>query len=350
MICRGVNCLIDQKLILISLVSLSITLVTIVSLRPLAKKLRFVDRPSQRKKHIGNIPLIGGISILIGVYFSIVGQIIDNNIFLVYVYGGLMILLLGLIDDCYPFSAILRVLIQILIVSSIIWVTELKFDTIGHSFGLDKQIHLGYFSFPVTVLGIVFVTNALNLMDGADGIAGSLIIVVIVGINIFSLLHSDFNFNPLSLALLGSLIPYLWFNITTTIKDKIFLGDSGSLFLGYSIAFLLLYETQVQNKISPPFALWLIAIPIYDVISVIIFRLKNGKPLLLPDSNHLHHFLQRLGFPNIKVLLTIVGLGLIALILAIFIELNAPSISFSIFLFFLLVYVWIRVFSRYSKI
>lgn len=342
--------MIDQKLIFIFLVSLSITFVSILLLRPLAKKLRIVDSPSQRKKHKGNIPLIGGISILIGVYFSIIGQIIDNNIFLGYMYGGLMILFLGFIDDCYPISAIFRVLVQILIASFLIWITELKFDTFGHSFGLDKQIHLGYFSYPITVLGIVFVTNALNLMDGADGITGSLTIIAIIGMNIFSLLLSDFNFNPLSLALIGSLIPYLWFNINKTIKDKIFLGDNGSLFLGYSMAFLLLYETQVQNKISPPFALWLIAIPIYDVISVIIFRLKNGKPLLLPDSNHLHHFLQRLGFTNVKVLLTTIGLGVIALILALLIEFNVPLISFPVFLSFLLVYVWIRVFSRHSKV
>tara|TARA_A100001015_G_C14999930_1_gene718025 strand:- start:1085 stop:2044 length:960 start_codon:yes stop_codon:yes gene_type:complete len=319
-------------------------------LRPLARKLKIVDSPSQRKKHLGNIPLIGGISILLGVYFSIIGQIIDNNIFLGYMYGGLMILIIGFIDDCYPFSAIFRVLIQILIVSFVIWMTELKFDTFGHSFGLNDQIYLGYFSYPITVLGIVFVTNALNLMDGADGITGSLIIVAIMGMNVFGLLLNDFNFNPLSLALLGSLIPYLWFNITKTIKDKIFLGDSGSLFLGYSIAFLLLYETQVQNNISPPFALWLITIPIYDVTSVIIYRLKNGKPMLAPDSNHLHHFLQRLGLTNIKVLLTIVGLGAIAFILALLIEFNAPLISFPVFLSFLFIYVWIRVFSRYSKI
>ncbi len=336
--------------LIIFLISFFVSFVSIYVIRPFSKKFKIVDEPSERKVHKGKIPLIGGISIFIGVYISILGQLIDNNIFLGYMLSAFLILLLGFIDDCHPLSAKVRILIQIIIVTSMVWFTKLKFETIGHSFGLDTQINLGLFSYPITILGMVFVTNAFNLMDGADGIAGSLAILALIGININKLISLDYNFNFLSVALFASLLPYLWFNLFSPTKKKIFLGDSGSLFLGYTIAFLLLYETQVQNNISPPYALWIIAIPVFDAISVMAYRLKNFRSLFIPDRNHLHHFLLSIFLSNKKVLFSIVGSGLVLLLIAFFLERNAQPISFLIFLSFLIFYLWIRVFSKFSKI
>ncbi len=144
----------------------------------------------------------------------------------------------------------------------------------------------------------------------------------------------NINSNPLILALIGSLIPFLSFNLIKS-KNKIFLGDSGSLFLGFSISFLLLYETQVNKNISPPFALWILAIPIFDVCAVMIFRFKNSRSLFKPDRSHLHHFLQRLGLNNIQVVLSILGLGSLFLLLGFFIDNHFRSLSFPIFLLFL---------------
>jgi UDP-GlcNAc:undecaprenyl-phosphate GlcNAc-1-phosphate transferase len=230
-----------------------------------------------------------------------------------------------------------------------VWATELRFDSFGHSFGLDKQIHLGIFSYPITVMGVIFVTNAFNLMDGADGVAGSLVLLSIVGINIVEIFSGHYNFNILSIAILGSLIPYLYFNIIKSKEKKVFLGDSGSLFLGYSVACLLLYESQIQNSFSPPFALWVIAIPIFDVISVMVYRLKNSQPLFVPDRSHLHYVFQRLGLSNSLVLISIIGSGVFCLMLGFAIEHISRPLSFPIFLILLIFYVWLRSFSKFSK-
>ena len=120
-------------------------------------------------------------------------------------------------------------------------------------------------------------------------------------------------------------------------------------FLGYTIAFLLLYETQINNNISTPLALWILAIPIFDVCAVIIYRFKNSSSLLKPDRSHLHHFLQRLGFNNIKVLLSIFGLSSVCLSLGIFLENEFRSLSFPIFLFSLFLYIWFKSLSKHSK-
>ena len=342
--------MIDQKIFFVFLISCLITFTAILLLRPLANKLKIVDIPSKRKNHQGNIPLIGGISIFIGVFVPIIDVFIGKDIFIVFIVTAFLILLLGFIDDCNPLSPNVKIIIQILIIFPMILFTDLKFETFGHSFGLENQIDLGILSYPVTTLGIIFVINAFNLMDGSDGIIGCLVFLALIGINIFELISLNYNFNILSVALAGSLLPYLWFNLTKSTNRKIFLGDSGSLFLGYCVAFLLLYETQVEKNISPPFALWIISIPIFDVICVMVFRLKNSQQLFVPDRNHLHHFLQKLGFTSIKVLILILGFSGSLLLLALIIEIHLRTLSFPIFLSFLFVYIWLRILFSNLKI
>jgi len=338
----------DLNHIFILLLSSFITLTSIIILLPLARKLNLVDIPTERKSHLGKVPLIGGLSILIGVYVSVLGSLLDDNTFVTYMVSAFFILIVGLIDDRYPLSPKLRIILQIIIILITIELTELRFDTLDHSFGLNTQINLGYFSYPVTVFGMLLVTNAFNLMDGADGVTAMLAIFVLLGINLIEILTLNYNFSPLNLALIGSLIPFLKFNLINS-KNKIFLGDSGSLFLGYTIAFLLLHETQINKNISPPLALWMLAIPIFDVCAVMIYRFKNSSSLLKPDRSHLHHFLQRLGFNDIKVLLSIFGLSSIYLLLGIFLENEFRSLSFPIFLFFLFLYIWFKSLSKFSK-
>ena len=330
------------------LLSSLITLISIIILLPIARKFNLVDIPSKRKSHLGSVPLIGGLSILMGVYVSTFGSLVDNDIFLIYMTSAFFILVLGLIDDFYPLSPKIRLAIQTVIILITLELTGLKFDTLGHSFGLKTQINLGFFAYPVTVLGMLLVTNAFNLMDGADGVTGILAIQALSVIFFIEILSLNINSNPLILALIGSLIPFLSFNLIKS-KNKIFLGDSGSLFLGFSISFLLLYEIQANKSISPPFALWILAVPIFDVCAVMMFRFKNSSSLFKPDRSHLHHFLQRLGLNNTQVALSILGLGILFLLLGFFIDSHFRSLSFPIFLFFLFLYIWFRSYSKYSK-
>jgi len=330
------------------LLSSLITLISIIILLPIARKFNLVDIPSKRKSHLGSVPLIGGLSILMGVYVSTFGSLVDNDIFLIYMTSAFFILVLGLIDDFYPLSPKIRLAIQTVIILITLELTGLKFDTLGHSFGFKTQINLGFFAYPVTILGMLLVTNAFNLMDGADGVTGILAILALSVIFLIEILSLNINSNPLILALIGSLIPFLSFNLIKS-KNKIFLGDSGSLFIGFSISFLLLYETQVNKNISPPFALWILAIPIFDVCAVIMFRFKNSYSLLKPDRSHLHHFLQRLELNNTQVVLSIFGLSSLLLLLGFFIDSHFRSLSFPIYLLLLFLYIWFRSYSKYSR-
>ena len=135
----------DLNLIFIFLLSSLITLISIIILLPIARKLKLVDIPSKRKSHLGNVPLIGGLSILMGVCVSTSGSLIDDNIFLIYMVSAFFILVLGLIDDFYPLSPKIRLIIQTVIILITLELTGLKFDTIGYSFGIKTQIELGFF-------------------------------------------------------------------------------------------------------------------------------------------------------------------------------------------------------------
>lgn len=343
------NYLIITNTIFVFLVSFSVTFFSILLLSPIAKKIGIVDKPSKRKKHQGHIPLVGGVCIFLGVLICSILYLNNNHILISLMVSSLFILLLGFIDDCYPLPVMLRFSIQFVIVSIMVWYTGLRFETIGHSFGLPEQISLGFLSYPFTIIGIVFVTNAFNLMDGADGVTGSLTILAIVGINIVDLLFVGNSFNIILIALFGSLIPFIWFNLLTLPKYKIFLGDNGSLFLGYMIACLLLYQIKVNISLSPTLAFWIIAIPIFDVIAVIIFRLRRSGSLFTPDRSHLHYFLRNMGFSKYLVLIFIIGLGTLLMFFGISIEILNRSLSFPIFLLLLFMYIWFRVFSSQSK-
>ena len=341
--------MINQNIILIFVISIVATFLAIGLIRPFAKKIGMIDIPSKRKSHLGNIPVIGGISIFIGMFASIIMDYNVNNFFIAYMVSSFLVLLLGLIDDLNPLSVTTRLMVQICIVSSMVYFTGLKFENFGHSFGLSSQISLGYFSYPITILGIVFVTNAFNLIDGSDGVCAGLSFLAMIGINSVILIRVGFNPNPITIALIGGLITFIWFNFSKSPKNKIFLGDSGSLFLGYTIAFLLLYETQKNSYFSPISALWIVAIPIFDTLAVLVYRLKNSKKLFTPDQNHLHHFLGRLGFSTFNTFLCVFFLGLLFCIFGLFTEFNFQIISFYMFLVLLLAYVWIRVFSKFSS-
>lgn len=345
----GGKYLVFSKLIFVFLISFFVSLISILFLRPLAKKIGLVDSPSGRKLHEGNIPMIGGASIFFGLAFSIIGGYSENFIIISIIASGFFIVIIGFVDDFYPLPVTFRILFQIAVVSLMVYFTELKFDTFGHSFGLSDQIFLGFLSYPVTILGIVFLINAFNLMDGADGVTGSLALLASFGILIVETIFGDWILNPLPIAIAGSLIPFLYYNIKKSDKIKIFLGDSGSLFLGFIIASTLLYNTQTNNTFSPTIALWIVAIPVFDVIAVIIHRIKILHSLFLPDRSHLHYFLQKIGLSNVQVLIFINGLGIIILFIGILIEYSNRFYSFPIFLLILFGYIWLRVFSKISK-
>ncbi len=271
-------------------------------LRLVALNAGLVDVPNARKIHAKPVPLIGGLALFIMasllLYFT--NAVNEFSFYLIIATG--LVVMVGLLDDIYQLSAFWRFLVQITASLIIIYFAKVQLNTFGLLLIPGWEMNLGLLAIPVTVFGVVGVINALNMADGIDGLAAMtfcLPVIVIIGMN---------GQSAMSLWLLFVVIcvgVFIIFN--KTIKYKIFLGDNGSLLLGFILAWLLVYFSQGETAIFKPVtALYLVALPIYDTIFVMLRRILKGKSPFKPDNTHLHHLFLAQGWSQTKVLLMIV--------------------------------------------
>ena len=167
-----------------------------------------------------------------------------NSVTSIILIFSTFILLLGIWDDIKNLKPKTKLLIQLLVVSSMIYLSDIKIESFESLFYSSHHINLGILSFPLTVIAVVSLTNAFNMIDGLDGQAIVLTIIAILGLFTFSLHIIDFNFFIYLLAILAGLIPVLFLNIVDNKKFKVFLSDAGSLYLGFTISLAMIYSSQ----------------------------------------------------------------------------------------------------------
>lgn len=290
---------------LLSVFCLSFT-VTLL-LRSAAKRVGLVDRPNARKLHSGAIPLVGGISI----YFSFVLFLLINphsiphvNYFII---ALTVLMLVGALDDKYDVSFKLRFAIQALISLFMMHFANVKLHTLGDLVGIGV-IHLDWLGYIVTVFAVVGAINAFNMVDGIDGLLGGLSIVTFSAIGLLLFADGQTIFSYTCLVIVVIMLPYILLNLGTFgRKRKIFMGDAGSMMIGFMVVWFLLCASQARGEslIRPVTALWLIAIPLMDMAAIMIRRIRRGDSPFKPDREHLHHIFQRLGFSSAQTLLII---------------------------------------------
>ncbi len=327
--------------ILSLLISFWGTFISIKLLKPLAIKCRLVDKPNERKIHIGEIPLIGGVSVYFGFFMSLILMEQKNTISLKYfmIATGVM-LLIGLLDDKYNLSVRFRMFCQLIAASIMMFSENLKIDYLGNILFFGT-IQLDWFAVPFTYLAIIGAINMFNMVDGIDGLIGGLTLSTVLSLAFLFLLDGQFCQSWICLTLITALFPFLLFNLTNTDHPKlkkIFMGDAGSMFLGFSVVWLLAIGTQgTEASFKPVTALWIISIPLMDMAGVIIRRRKNGKSPFKPDRDHLHHIFMNAGFTSRQTLLFITGLSLLISAVGIFLE-RAEIPEIISFVLFLLVF------------
>ena len=281
-------------------------------LNKLGEKYKLIDIPNERSMHKISKTRIGGVSILFGLFSSLI-----ISLSLVYIFHGLyfsfiivlmiasfLIFSLGFIDDIFNISPWPRLLIQILI-SSLIWLFYLRIYSLEFSFlsifsyQLILPLLLSYVFSIVWISGVI---NAFNWMDGIDGLAILLTIIASIFFLISSFRTDFFGLNLLIFSLLGSCFGFLRFN---TYPSKILMGDCGSYFLGFNIAIIslifcsnkyFLYENLNQLNSNIIGSIFILAVPLFDMTYVIAKRTIKGNSPFFPDQSHLHHRLARKGF------------------------------------------------------
>jgi len=296
----------DARLIIAFIASLITVLIVTPFIIKFAIKIGATDNPNQRKVHKKTMPRLGGLAIFIGVvvgYF--VGGLYDQKMTAISV-GAILIIILGILDDKYELSALTKLLGQIL-VAGIVVSTGLTIDFISIPF-VDK-FNLGLWAFPVTMIWIVGITNAINLIDGLDGLAAGISSISIATIAIMAGFAGKGMILSIALIVLGSTIGFLFYNFHPA---KIFMGDTGALFLGYIISILSLlglYKSVTLFSFVVPIII--LGVPIFDTTFAIIRRIVNKQSIVAPDKSHLHHRLLALGLSHRNTVLVIYALGIL---------------------------------------
>lgn len=270
-----------------------------------AKYLKLLDYPSIRKNHEGNVPLVGGIIIYFNVLIFFIFQ--ENTYYFNIIFLTTSILLiLGCIDDAIGLGVVFRLVTQ-LICCLIIIGSGLTITDIGN-YSFFPNFEIGILSIIFTVFCVIGLTNAFNFIDGIDGLCSGLFLISILTLLFFSYnsgsLYLILDINTIYILIISTVL-FLVLNFSKSFK--IFLGDAGSMTLGFLISWMLIMYTQVYDIIHPVLTLWCVSIPTFDLISVIFRRLLRKKNPFKPDRRHIHHILLNLGFSNVLV----VGLILI---------------------------------------
>lgn len=324
--------------------ALIVTTACVFVLRPVAIRTGWVDRPSARKRHDGEVPLIGGMSMFLGMSAGVIFYVRGMTSFELALFGtAAIIALIGAIDDRFDLSARLRMLAQIILILAMVRFTGVHVHTLGTYFG--HVLELGWLGVPLTVMAVAGLLNAFNMMDGLDGLCGTLGIVSIVSVTMSHGSGSSFSTLLLTCMMGVGLVPYLAFNLGVFGKrHKIFMGDAGSMTLGYIVAWSLIYISQrTAEPVMPATVLWFVAIPVMDALTVMLSRILRGKSPLSPGRGHIHHILQRAGLGQRKALLILVIVAVILAVAGKLLEQVGPVASLSLFIFMVLVYAIVRI-------
>lgn len=308
----------------------------------LAPTLGLVDNPDSRKRHKGQIPLVGGVSIAISFCAALllIPELIPFQSLFVASVAGLV--LLGVLDDRYDLSCRSRLIVQAFIATLIALVADVQLVTFGDAFGFGYVTFDGL-SIPLTIIAVIGAINAFNMVDGIDGLLGSLASVTLLALCLLFALQGDMAHVQLCSLLLCAIGPYLIFNLSLLgNKYRLFMGDAGSMMIGFVVVWLLFTLTQqaessiistIDDSVRPVTALWLIAVPLMDMVAIMIRRVKKGQSPMTPDRGHLHHIFQRVGFNSKQTLFIITTIATLFASLGIIGELIDAQESTMFYLF-----------------
>jgi UDP-GlcNAc:undecaprenyl-phosphate GlcNAc-1-phosphate transferase len=282
--------------------SLMICMALIPPLIGTAGRLHILDFPGGRKIHSDPVAKVGGLALAVGVFVAILVWAPKNPLIVASLLGGLTILMFGFWDDRVGLSYRVKFLGQAAAVAIVMWLGEVRIHTLPYLAGSLPE----WIAVPLTFVALLGVTNAINLADGLDGLAGGLALLSFAGMAYLAYLSDDVVVLLLVVSVLGGLLGFLRFN---TYPARIFMGDSGSQFLGFFLGVLAVVLTDVSRG---PYAIvlapLLVGLPLLDTLCVMSQRISEGRSPFLADQNHLHHKLLGLGFSHREAVLVIYAL------------------------------------------
>lgn len=288
--------------------ALVVAFVASILLTPLVKRLAYrigaVDKPNYRKVHDHVMPRLGGLAIFIAFLIGIVvAQPMDKSMIAILI-GSFVIIVTGVLDDMLEISPKAKLIGQTIAAAIVIFFGGVQIDFINLPFG--GKLDFGYLSIPLTLIWIIGITNAINLIDGLDGLAAGVSTIALITLATMAFIMSDMFVLVMALILAASTCGFLFYNFHPA---KIFMGDTGALFLGFMISVLALLGFKNVTFVSLVIPIVMLGVPISDTFFAIVRRLLNKQPPFSPDKSHLHHRLMSIGFTHRQTVLLIYGIA-----------------------------------------
>ena len=323
---------------------LAVTFIASVILIPIVKKIAHhigaIDIPNERKVHHKPMPRLGGLAIFLS---SLLGYILFGqlNIQMISILiGGFILILLGICDDIKPIKAKYKLLGQILAASVVVFYGNIYLSEVS-AFGIN--IVFGNYGYPLTILFIIAIINAINLIDGIDGLAGGTCSIFFITVSIIAFFLNRLNGLDVILCLImtGSTLGFLVYNFPPA---KIFMGDTGSMFLGFMISVIALLGFKAATVTSLLIPIIILFLPILDTIFAIIRRVLKGESIGKPDKSHIHHQLLKLNKSTKKTVLIMYLFNILCSAISIFYALgdNRLAIIFYIILIIIMMFLILK--------
>lgn len=275
------------------LIASLVSLLTLVILYPQAPRIGLMDHPGERRRiHRQAVPRIGGLALFAGLLVGTLLTLTPSASLLYGLSGAALLVLVGALDDCFQLGAKRRLLAQAGAALLLTLGGGVRLSSLGDLLGMGP-LDLGPLALPFTLFAIVGVINAINMIDGIDGLAGGLVAIALISLLLLTPLPPGLSF--LLLSCLAALVPVLVCNLELfgCHHRKVFLGDAGSMLLGYLLAWAMITTAETPGGITPVTALWLVAIPLTDSLRIMVRRLLMGRSPFSADRGHLHHVLAR---------------------------------------------------------
>ncbi len=309
-------------IVLAFITSFLVTFFAIPSIINIARKRHLVDEPGERRAHSVSTPSLGGIGIFVGTLFSILLWTPFKHFGdLQYILCSFIIVfLLGTKDDLDPVEPKKKFLVQIFAASILVFFADMRITSLYGIFGIESiSVPL---SAILTIFIIIVIINAFNLIDGINGLSGSIGVLMAVTFGTWFFLVDRMELSSVAFALVGSVVAFLYYNITPA---KIFMGDTGSLFVGIAASILAINFIEYHNELvnskyafesAPAVAVGILILPLFDTLRLVFQRLVSGKSPFNADRNHIHHLLLDIGLSHMQAtaILIVINMAFIFLV------------------------------------
>ena len=302
------------------IIAFIVTALLIAVLQPFARRVGLTDKPAQRKQHVDEVPLVGGIAIYGGVSaalvtgYLLVPETFPGSLLLAWSVASLLMVAVGAYDDFRELSPAVRFAAQIVAALIMIYWGGVLLKDVGAIGPAGEWLNLRWLAVPFTVFAAVGIINAINMCDGLDGLSGNLTLVTLLCLGLADTIWGNSAQLPLINVMSAGIAGFLLFNQRMLWRSKaaVFLGDAGSMMLGLYLAWAAIAISQGDNRaLSPSATLWFLIIPVYDTIRVMLRRLLNGQSPFAADARHLHHLLVKSGL-SVSVTIAVICMAAMA--------------------------------------